>query len=63
MYLEDCSKVLQKIDHFYRDRIFIINICVKLDNGIYYYWLKANNRKVKGHFAREELFALSDQFS
>ena len=48
---------------FKRDRIFIINDRVKLGNGIYHYWLKENDRKVKGRFAREELFALSDQFS
>ena len=46
-----------------RDRIFTINNRVKLDNGIYYYWLKEYDRKVKGRFAREELSELSDHFS
>ena len=39
---------------FNRDRIFIINNRVKLDNGIFYYWLKGNDRKIKGRFTREE---------
>ena len=47
---------------FNRDKIFTVNAVVKLDNGTYLYWLKEGDRKVKGRFLRQELFALNEQF-
>ena len=48
---------------FNRDRVFIINKKVLVDNeDSYYYWLKENQAKVNGRFYRQELFALRNQF-
>ena len=51
------------IPFFNRERIFTIYKRVKLDNGIYLYWVEEKGKKVEGRFLRQELFALNQQFA
>ena len=50
------------IPFFSRNIIFAIYKRVKLNNKSYLYWLEENERKVKGRFLRQKLFALNNQF-
>ena len=50
------------IPFFNRNRIFAIYKRVKLNNKSYLYWLEENERKIKGRFLRQKLFALNNQF-
>ena len=40
----------ENISFFNRDRIFTIYKRVKLENGVYLYWLEENRRKINGRF-------------
>ena len=50
------------IPFFNRNQIFTIYKKVKLNNGIYLYWVEENGKKINGRFLRQELFALNNQF-
>ena len=50
------------IPFFIRNIIFTIYKRVKLDNGIYLYWVEEDSEKIDGRFFREELFTLNNQF-
>ena len=53
----------ENIPFFNRERISTIYRRVKLENGIYFYWLmEEGGKKVSGRFLRQELFALNNQF-
>ena len=45
---------------FNRHRIFTIDKNVRLKGGTYLYWLKEGERKLKGRFLRQELYALNE---
>ena len=50
------------IPFFNRNIIFTIYKRVKLNNGIYLYWVEEDSQKIDGRFFREKLFALNNQF-
>ena len=50
------------IPFFNRNRIFTIYKRAKLENGTYLYWVEEDDKKIKGRFLRQELFALNKQF-
>ena len=47
---------------FNRQRIFTIDKSVLLCEETYNYWPKENDKQSNGHFYRQELFALKNQF-